>query len=353
MVFDETDLNSENIDSLRERNKFHERLWFTDETTEDSGTKRRKVTPERKERMDRDLERLGDLFDGTSVRWQLDGAVNISLMKGEYIGAHKDLDLTVDPDDLQELERHLFSKGYGLFLSRITKMKPSGGPEAMQWEWATVDELRATPENIMIVAIDKEGNLRENEPLNCIDLHLIKRGPNGEPLGFYGVALPEKWFVPRPIEFNGRKINLSHPAKVAYFKLFSARQYDAKDLEELAETGSLSEEDMRDIKAAVDGGFENRRMGAEIIINRIVGKISNEMQENEILAVFLNDQEASRATETERGRAMLQKVAVAIAKQKDRTPENIKNIIFDVLDWDSEEDRMQKQIQSLHKIISK
>ncbi len=42
--------------------------------------------------------------------------MNISLMKGEYIGAHKDIDVTLDPNDLPAIEKYLFERGYVLFM---------------------------------------------------------------------------------------------------------------------------------------------------------------------------------------------------------------------------------------------
>ena len=125
---------STNLKSLREKNKIQERAAFHDESvlSEVGMGERRKASVEEKKSMDKNLEKLADIFEGSNIHWQLDGALNISLMNNnEYIGVHKDVDVTIDPDDLGKLEKQLFEKNYGLFLSSrheedINKRKMTG-----------------------------------------------------------------------------------------------------------------------------------------------------------------------------------------------------------------------------------
>ena len=70
-------------------------------------------------------------------------------------------------------------------------------------------------------------------------------------MGDKGVELPEKWFEGYPVQFRDTIINLSHPAKVAYFKLHGTRDYDLTDLKALTETSKLTSEDVADIGKVV------------------------------------------------------------------------------------------------------
>lgn len=354
MVYDETqqaiDIEKRIFD-LREKpeNKFQEVPEFNDEWGVKDIPKRGAVTPEKREHMDKDLEKLGDLFEGSDFRWQLDGGMNISLMKGEYIGAHKDFDVTFDPNDLPAIERYLFERGYGLFMPG-TRNQDKPGKRML--EWATIDQFATGPEaGLVFAAIDKEGKIRHDESLTYVDVHLIRRGKDGKPQGFFGASLPEEWYEPQPVEFHGRKINLSHPAKIAYFKLFDKRGYDTKDLDELASTGRLTEQDLNNIEEVVGQGFEKRNSSVGEIIDRVAQRITNEMSEVEIVNEFIVDPAIGAHARTEEGKKRIELFAAEIAKEKDRSAENIKNLAFKMFGLGEEESNKYKTIDSLRKKI--
>lgn len=198
--------------------KFQERPQFLDEsvTEKDEDHIRRTPTFEEQEKMDESINKLGNLFEGSNVRWQLDGALNISIMKGDYIGVHKDVDLSIESDDLEKLNDQLGIRGYGLFLSTDHPTDPT----KRQMEHVGAQQFREAPEaNLMIAAVNEDGKIKENETLNYVDVHLVKRDEQGNPLGPGGVKLPSKWYEPQLKKYQEVEINLSHPAKVAYFKI--------------------------------------------------------------------------------------------------------------------------------------
>ena len=332
------------LEALRGQNTYQEADSFPDAAVEDKKGGRREATSAEKERMDRDLEKLGDIFAGSSARWQLDGAVNISLMKGgDYIGAHKDTDLTLEPDDLQSLEGHLFQKGYGLFLSM-------GNPEDQGkkiMKWVSSDEFKKDPDgHLILAAIDEKGKIKKDDSLSFIDVHLVKRNQVGKPVGFYGAELPEQWYEPQWVGFHDRDLALSPPAKVAYFKLFAGRSVDQDDLRKLSETGKLSETDLVAVETAVNKGFENRSNGSDEIIARIAERITNRLGEKDIEKIVAEDPALSSEVSEAQGKR-IKILASAVAKLKNRTPENIKKAADKVLGFTAEEKRIKKLIKML------
>ena len=248
-------------------NIYQQRDAFEDFAKHVNDAERRKPMPEEKERMDAGLDKLGKIFEGTGLRWHLDGALNISLMTGEYIGVHKDVDISVEQDELEKLNERLEQTGFGIFLSYPADPKHPEGKYVFE-RISPADILLERPGQVMIGAIDASGKIREEEPLNFPDLHVTKRNEEGKPMGDKGVELPEKWFEGYPVQFRDTIINLSHPAKVAYFKLHGTRDYDFTDLKSLAETGKLTNEDIADIEQALKGENILRRVAKNVRTGR-------------------------------------------------------------------------------------
>lgn len=90
-----------------------------------------------------------------------------------------------------------------------------------------------------------------------------------EPFAPDSPFIPKKWFEPVPVESQGRTINLSHPAKVAYLKLSAGRAYDRTDLIKLAKAGELALEDVDDIRSVLDAMQEHKLERAGGIIDTI------------------------------------------------------------------------------------
>ena len=105
---------------------------------------RRPPTPEEREKMDRELIDLGNLMKDSNVWWQLDGALNISLSEGDYIGVHRDIDVSFLREDIPKLETYLKERGYGLFL-----FKREGEPGAKKSE-KTRDRYLKSPDWLIL-----------------------------------------------------------------------------------------------------------------------------------------------------------------------------------------------------------
>jgi len=338
------------LDSIRKQHRYQERPAFFDETVLKQGkdNERRKPTDIEKEQMNNNMRKLGDVFENSAVRWQLDGAFNISLLKGEYIGVHKDVDLTIDPDDLEKLEKQLFQKGYGFFLS-----SKHDDPKKRKMEWVSANEFREAPEeHLMIVALDEQGKISNEESLNYIDVHLIKRGKDGKPLGFGRVALPEKWYEPQKITFQDKEIYLSHPAKTAYFKIHGTRELDRTDLQDLAETGGLTLDDIDEIENILEQEFENRKTLILDIIKRIAPEIGESSGTEEIFAILMKNEDISERLKKEEDKQRVYELAERIAEQEDKSLENIGQIALDTVNIEEEIIEQRKELQSLRQKVS-
>ncbi|MBU2530121.1 MAG: hypothetical protein KKD35_03685 [Elusimicrobia bacterium] len=276
---------------IREMFKTQERDPFEDFLAHiDEGDKRMPPTPEEKKRMDYRLKKLGQIFEGYEGNWHLDGALNISLMKGEYIGTHKDVDISVEDEDLDKLDAQAAKKGYGLFLSRAKDPTMERSPKINERVGAQRFREAGENEHWMLAAIDEQGKIREEEEMNFIDVHVIQRNTEGKPIGQAGVELPEEWLESRTIDFQGEKLNISNPVKVAYFKLHQGRSYDYTDLEELAKTGELTEKNVEDIKGVIKKEVQKKIGEFRGSLGDTIKDVKPGMSVDEIYSVFLSNE---------------------------------------------------------------
>src|SRR3990167_85543 len=161
---------------------------FDDENI-DENFERKSITPEQASELNHRLEELGEVFKNSNLNWHIDGALNISLMNGKYIGNHKDVDLSIEKGELAELEPQLLKKGFGLFLSRTEdKTKNKVMRRAGHADFADSDT-----EHMLIAAIDENGQIRRDKSLNFVDTHIVERNADGQALGNSGVVIPDKW----------------------------------------------------------------------------------------------------------------------------------------------------------------
>ena len=188
-------------------------------------------TPEQKERFKKRIERVSEIFENADFQWYLDGATNISLYRDKQIRDHKDLDISVFREDLEKLDELLERQGFGIFVNY-----EKDGKQLMRK--VTPKELATLKKPYLsICKIGPEGKIQKEtqDPFNFVDLHVHSKNAEGDVVIFYNDAtLPKEFFEPVKKELpNGKKINLSQPAIVAYHKLHSNRPYDLTDLQKL------------------------------------------------------------------------------------------------------------------------
>ena len=270
---------------FEEQYRLQERDEFSDEVTKDEDKPEIRSVPTESEKleMDKKLIDLGKLFAGSDVRWQLDGALNISLMKGEYIGLHKDVDLTIEPADLEKLDEHLFKRGYGLFLTLRTPGKP--GKRILKR--MSPREVNTLPENgYVLCAVDAIGKIKPAK-LSSVDVHFIQKNEAGEPTGFSkNIVLPKEWYDPQPVNFQGQEINLSHPAKVIYFKLYATRPYDMTDVMDLLKTGKVTSSDVETVSNILEEELREKENSIEKVAVQLVAFLDEGKSELEILELL-------------------------------------------------------------------
>jgi uncharacterized protein (UPF0179 family) len=317
---------------------------------------RKRPSPEVVKTMNGSLEELGQAFEGSGLNWHLDGALNISLMNGagenpeKYIGEHKDVDISVEKDELEALEAQLLKSGYGLFLSRTEdKTKNKIMRRVNHRDFAESDA-----EHMLIAAIDENGKIRRDKALNFVDVHIIQRDEAGKPLGVSGTPIPEKWVQPQPIEFHDRQINISHPGKVLYYKLHQGRNYDITDAEKLIETGKITEEDVDDIEKVYEGEFKANVERGRKIFEGFANQIRPEMNADEIFDLMQSQPEFKKREDMTDG---LKALATKIAESEDKSVDNILAVairLFGVEEKNNQKrqelDRMRQKVKDIKEV---
>jgi hypothetical protein len=280
---------------------------------------RKPATAEQIEVMDKRLRELGALFSDSDINWHLDGALNISLMNGEYIGNHKDVDLSVDEKDLEKLETQLLKNGYGLFLSQAE----DDGKEKTMRRVGYKNFKESATDHPLIAAIDENGIIIDGKALNYVDAHIVERNPEGSPLGVSGAVMPEKWAKPYSIDFQEQKINISHPGKVLYFKLHQGRDYDVTDIKRLIETGKLSEEDINDVENVYENEFLANKELAYKIFKKVEKELNPNVDEEKIFEALMRQ---PKFNEKEEMRDSFKSLAKTIFELKDWSAEKMLNV---------------------------
>ena len=214
--------------------------------------KYKEPTPEQKEKVEQRLERLSEIFEDADFLWYLDGAINISLYRDKLMRDHKDLDMSVFKEDLPELDELLEKQGFGIFVNFEQTGKKLMRKVNVE-ELATLDKP-----DLSICKVDAEGRIQKEtgEPFNFVDLHVHSRDEEGNIIiNYTGTTLAKEFFEPIKKELpNGKEINLSQPAIVAYHKLHANRPYDLTDLQRLRPY--LQERDFSMLREALEKEIE-------------------------------------------------------------------------------------------------
>jgi len=316
----------------------------------DENFSRKKPSQEVVRMMDKSLEELGQVFKGSDLNWHLDGALNISLMNGagenseEYIGEHKDVDVSIEKADIETIEAQLLKNGYGLFLSRTEDKTKKKIMRRVGYK----DFVESDVEHMLIAAINEKGKIRRDKALNFVDVHVIQRDETGNSLGISGTSIPEKWVQPQPLEFHGNSINISHPGKVLYYKLHQGRNYDVTDAQRLIETGKITEEDIDDTEKVYEDEFKANIERGRNIFESIANQIRTEMNADEIFDVIQNQPEfQKRENMTEE----LKKLAEKIAEVEDKSIDNILIIAIDLFGVEEKNNQKRQELNRMRQKV--
>lgn len=333
-----------------------------EENSIDENFERRSPDQEEEKKMNESLKSLGNIFEGSDINWHLDGAMNISLMnKGsdeeqvDYIGVHKDVDISVEKEELEKLEEQLKEKGYGLFLSE-TEVDENGEKSKVLRRIGYSQFKESENAHPIIMAMDEQGNVHQEEDLNGIDVHIIERNEQGDPLGYSGVTVSEEWMQPQPMTFQGEQINLSHPAKVLYYKLHQNRGYDTTDVKYLLETDTLQEKDLENMEKVFQEEFQANKSRVTEVFREVSSEINENMNKKEIFKAMLKQPELK--TRSEQGmEAGLKSLAEKIAESNDKSTESILEQaykLFQIEEKNNEKmqeiSRMKQQIKDKEKL---
>jgi len=307
---------------------------------------RKRPSPEVIKTMNQSLGELGQALEGSDLTWHLDGALNISLMNGagenpeKYIGEHKDVDISVEKEEVEALEAQLLKNGYGLFLSRTEDRTKNKIMKRVSYR----DFAESDAEHMLIAAIDENGKIRRDKALNFVDVHIIQRDEAGKPLGVSGTPIPEKWAQPQPLEFQGRQINISHPGKVLYYKLHQGRNYDITDAEKLIETGRITEEDINDIERVYEDEFKANIERGRKIFEGFSNQIRPEMNADEIFDLMQSQPEFQKREDMAEG---LKKLAEKIAESEDKSVDNILSIAISLFGVEEKNNQKRQELNRM------
>lgn len=321
------DSNSREQHHEQWRNPFHDYIDSFD--LYHDVTERRQPTAEEKDRLDRYLQDLGNLFAGSNIRWHIDGAMNISLLKGEYIGVHKDIDISTDEDDLQKLDELLGSRGFGLFLSEqpefdgMNKMIRSSPADVRQ------NHIR----HVIIARVNPEGEIIQGKNLNFLDVHILRKNASGQTITEESAAFPESWQEPKTIMFKGVNLNLSHPGEVVYHKMRQGwpdfRKYDEADLRTLAQSGALGLADLEEISQLLNIEIGERQKLAENVANIVYEgyQRDSDMREAEVHAAIISYPTFKKRWGDPQFDDVISDLAEKISREDNKTLERITAII--------------------------
>jgi len=263
--FEGSDVNK--IPAHQERPTFDE---FTGGELDERG-EFKEPTPEEQEKFHDRVARMSEVLEAADFPWYLDGATNISLYSDQMIRNHKDLDMSVFQEDLDKLDDLLSDQGFGIFINYREE-----GKELMRKATAQELGLLENPD-VSICKVGPDGTLGSkdsHEAFDFVDLHIQNRDESGDVVvGYSGISLPKEYFEPIRKELpNGKTINLSHPAVVAYHKLHSTRAYDVKDLQILSPL--LAPEDFTMLRTSVEKEAEILDKRIREVLQEVWGELS-------------------------------------------------------------------------------
>lgn len=314
------------LSEMRERNKFQ----FGTENDQEDGLgnddlERRPCTEKEKKQLDAKIEQLGDLLADADFFWQLDGALNISLYSGEYIGIHKDIDISIDETELDKAEEFLVGKGYGFFLLSWNEQE-----KRRRFERVSAGQFK---ENVsfqgMIVPIDNDGKVIRDSTSLYIDVHLIRHDKDGSRVVREFTPLPQDWYEPKIINFHGREVRCSHPALVGLYKLFHSRAYDDSDLKFLAESGKLTQSDVDLIEKTFNQYIHDSQRTVRDFVGRVFVQFKQDQGSQEILNILINDELIKNMRNgNSETKNFLRDLAKKLAKDKSKTPDKLFDMIL-------------------------
>jgi hypothetical protein len=330
--------------------KFQERTPFDNKVDHlDTHDEIELPTDEERAKMDHDLKEFNTIFAESDIDYYIDGGLIVSMMRGEYMRTHKDIDISVARDDLEKLDKLLLSKNYGLF--RVYPKNPNDPRSVNVFERMSGEDLHSGEEEfLMIASINEQGKINDDTRLNFMDVHVIETKKTQK--GFSGVELPQEWFRPRDVIFRGQKFKIAHPAILAYIKLHRKRPYDQTDLHNLAETDELSSVDIDAIERAIEQEFENNTTAVSNIIKRVAPNITQDSTAEDVFDALMQDKDVADRIKKEEDKERVHKLAELITRQDDKSSENIIRVVIDAAGVEAEVSEQREKLSTLRQRVS-
>ena len=327
----------QNIESQQTQDEVHEErpVWeeFLGGETNEAG-EYKEPTTQQKEKLQKRLKRLAEIFDGSDFPWVLDGGTNISLYGDKQIRDHKDLDIGILQNDIKRINTLLEANGFAIFFSfeesgrrlmrKLTKEEINNPQEILFEGYLTIGK------------VDEQGKTERstNEPCNFMDLHVHQQDGQGNVLGFTGVKIPEKYFAPFKKEMPDESIiNLSQPIMVAYYKIHGNRDYDITDLKKLKP--HLNQESIFNLKQILDKEVEQIKDAIEKKVKQIWDTLSPIIEFTRdpqvIKNAILSDSDIQKRREDKRVLDYIEQITNLILEKPGLSFEDFKNKSLEIL----------------------
>ncbi len=341
----------EEMSRIREENYRQEiNIYEKFKTEIDRHSERRQPSVAERDRMDRDLVALGKLFEGSSLYWHLDGAINVSLQTGDYVGVHKDIDITVELAELQAMDELLHARGYGIFQTSQVDGRERGMRSAKRIGAGTYHPREG---HLTIFAIDKNGKIDNSRDLSFIDVHTVRRNEDGEMVGYAGVLLPEEWSQTTEVDFRGYAIRTEHPAEHAYFKLHFGRKYDLEDLKILVKAGKVFSSELDVIQTLVDEERRRYDVAAQETASALAVVLHPEMTVGEIANTLLDQPFISARVDDVHAREYATRLQALLGGGTDLSVSTLKGYIEHVFKVRETHESMAYRLEELKKLANK
>jgi len=196
---------------------------------------------ERAQEIDKELATVATLFEGENINWRLDGAINISLRRGEYYREHKDLDISILDNDVPQFFDASRRKGYAIYYVDPSETMPVAKEQGyVKAESVTPEDVSAGKKKLILLRRDGDSY----DFNSYIDVHVLEKNEGGKIIEYPGITLPDEVAIStESVQKESKDVPLQPAVVTAHHKLWSSlgrptlnqvENYDLKDLEYLA-----------------------------------------------------------------------------------------------------------------------
>jgi archaellum component FlaC len=111
-------------------------------------------------------------------------------------------------------------------------------------------------------------------------------------------------------------------------------------------------DDVNEIESVLELEFENRKAATSTIIERVAPNITEDSKPGEIFEALMQDQDVAGRVKKEEDKKRVRKLAELIAKQNDKSSDNIKRVVLDAAGIEAGISEQREKLQTLRQKVS-